>query len=98
MNRYEKDEISCLPAKYRPMTVWSYIGYSILFSLALVGFICVLVFSFNRGNICRRSYARFWLLLDILIFLLIGAIVLVLYLTGMLDVIFAMIQEMIPMP
>ena len=33
MNRVEKDEISQLPDKYRPLTMWSIIGWNILFNL-----------------------------------------------------------------
>lgn len=58
MNHYEKDEIAKLPEKYRPMGAWKYFGYSILFALPLIGFICLIVFSFNSNNIVRRSYAR----------------------------------------
>ena len=33
-------------------------GYGILFSIPLVGLICLIVFSFNDTNINRRNYAR----------------------------------------
>ncbi len=50
-----------LPAKYRPLGAWGYFGYSLLFSLPVVGFILLIVFSCNGSNINRRNYARsYW--------------------------------------
>ena len=47
--------------QYRPLSPWAYFGYSLLFSLPLVGFILLIVFSFSNDNINRRNYARsFW--------------------------------------
>ena len=47
-----------LPEKFRPLSPWAYFGYGILFSIPLVGLICLIVFSFNDTNINRRNYAR----------------------------------------
>ena len=44
--------------KFRPLSPWGYIGYSILFSLPLVGFILMIVFACSDENINRRNYAR----------------------------------------
>ncbi len=49
------------PEEYRPLSPWAYFGYSILFSIPLIGLIVNLVFCFSSGNINRRNYARsFW--------------------------------------
>ncbi len=49
------------PEKFRPLSPWAYFGYSILFSIPLVGFIALIVLSFNSSNVNRRSFARsFW--------------------------------------
>lgn len=49
------------PEEYRPLSPWAYFGYSILFSIPLIGLIVNLVFCFSDGNINRRNYARsFW--------------------------------------
>lgn len=58
MNSYEKEEISKLPPQYRPLGAWGYFGYSILFSIPIVGFIFLIVFACSGSNINRRSYAR----------------------------------------
>lgn len=44
--------------KYRPLGMWEYFLYSILFSIPVVGFILLVVFSFDGSNINRRNYAR----------------------------------------
>ena len=50
-----------LPEQYRPLSPWSYFGLSILFTIPLVGFIFLIVFSFNGSNINRRNFARsYW--------------------------------------
>ncbi len=96
MNRVEKDEISQLPLKYRPLTMWSIIGWTILFNLVFgVSFILTLVFAFNRGNINRRSLARFWLLIKLLWLIIIGIVIGILIATGVMDTIIEYIREMI---
>ena len=50
-----------LPAQYRPLSPWAYFGLSLLFSVPIVGFVFLIVFSFNRSNINRRNFARsYW--------------------------------------
>lgn len=58
MNDIERNEISRLPEKYRPLSAWAYWGLTILFSVPVVGFIFLIVFAFNGSNINRRSFAR----------------------------------------
>ena len=69
-----------LPNKYRPLSAWAYFGYNLLFSIPLIGFILLIVFSFDSSNINRRNYARSFfcgLLISIIfiVFLLILCIV-----------------------
>ena len=58
MNRVEAAEISNLPYQYRPLSPWAYFGYSLLFSLPVIGLISLILLSFNNNNINRRNYAR----------------------------------------
>lgn len=68
-----------IPEEYKPVSPWGYFGLSLLFSIPIAGFIMLIVFSFKRGNINRRNYARsYWCAL------LIGAIVFVVYLIVLL--------------
>jgi hypothetical protein len=70
MNQIELNEIKELPDKYRPLTAWSYFGYSILFMIPLVGIICLIIFACDSSNINRRSYARSYFCLLIIIAIL----------------------------
>lgn len=78
MNAVELNEIKQLPEKYRPMGAWSYFGYSILFSIPIVGLICLIVSALSSGNINRRSYARSFFCL----YIIWGVIILILAATG----------------
>lgn len=51
-----------LPEDYKPVTVWQYVGYSLLFSLPIIGFIMVLVTAFGSDkSISLRNYAKSYL-------------------------------------
>ncbi|MFC2735042.1 MAG: hypothetical protein ACFN2Z_06345, partial [Oribacterium sp.] len=64
-----------IPPEYRPITMWGYVGYSLLFSIPLVGLILILIFSFGgTTNINLRNYSRSLLCL-MLIFLVIFLLV-----------------------
>lgn len=58
MTQIEFDEIKELPTKYKPLTAWNYFGYSLLFAIPLIGFICLIIFACDGSNINRRSFAR----------------------------------------
>ena len=78
-----------LPPQYRPLGAWAYFGYTLLFSIPIVGFICLIVFSCSSSNINRRNFARsFWcvLVLAILIFALLAALGVLAYLPEIIDV------------
>ena len=48
-----------LPYEYKPISMWGYFGYEILFSIPFIGFILLLVFSFGgTKNINIRNFAR----------------------------------------
>ena len=50
-----------LPEQYRPMGAWAYFGLQILFSIPVIGFIFLIIFSCSSGNINRRNFARsYW--------------------------------------
>ena len=60
-----------IPYQYRPLSPWAYFGYSLLFSIPLVGFILLIVFSFSNENINRRNFARSFfcaLLIGVIVF------------------------------
>ena len=49
------------PEQFRPLGAWEYFGYSILYSIPLIGFIMMIIFSFNDSNINRRNFSRSFL-------------------------------------
>ena len=65
-----------LPEKFRPLSAWAYFGYSILFSIPIVGFIFLIIFSCSGKNINRRSFARSywcWLIIAVIVFVILLA-------------------------
>lgn len=68
-----------LPYEYQPLGPWAYFWLQVLFSVPIVGFICLIVFSFSE-NINRRNFARsYWcgLLVVLLLVLLVILIVVI---------------------
>lgn len=54
--------------QFRPLSAWAYFGYALLFAIPVVGIIFLLVFTFDTGNLNRRSFARsYWCWLIIMI-------------------------------
>lgn len=66
-----------IPDEYKPISMWGYFGYQILFSLPCIGFILLLVFALggtqnkNLKNFAR-SYFCFLILLLIIAFIIIS--------------------------
>jgi len=52
---------SDLPAKYRPLSPWSYFGLAFLYTIPIVGLVFLLIHTFSEKNINRRNFARsYW--------------------------------------
>ena len=56
-----------IPAEYRPISMWGYFGYQLLFSIPVVGFILLIICSFSR-NINKRNFARSYFCYTIICF------------------------------
>lgn len=57
-----------IPSEYKPISMWGYFGYQILFAIPIIGFILLLVFSFGgTRNINLRNYARSYFCLFIIV-------------------------------
>ena len=82
-------EATVIPAEYRPMSPWAYFGLSLLFSIPFIGFIFLLVFTFDKSNINRRNYVlSYWISAAISIGLFILILILAAILGfGMIDII-----------
>ena len=47
--------------QYRLLSPWAYVGYGILFTLPVIGWILAIVFALNDDNLHRRNLARgYW--------------------------------------
>ena len=92
MNNIEQEEIAKIPEKYKPLSAWAYFGYSILFSIPILGFIFLVVFSFSGTNINRRSFARSYFC----IYIVIGIVLLIAILAfgSSLTILFENIKEL----
>ena len=62
---------------------WAYFGLQLLFSIPLVGFILLIVFSLDDNNLNRRNFARsYWCSLIVGVALVVITVVLILLLGG----------------
>ena len=51
--------LSNIPEEYKPISMWGYFGYEILFSIPCVGFILLLVYAFGgTKNVNLKNFAR----------------------------------------
>ena len=62
-NFYQAPQI---PEEYKPISMWGYLGYDILFALPFIGFILVIVMSFAPANKTVKNFARSFLLATII--------------------------------
>ena len=69
---------SNVPSEYKPIGMWGYFGYEILFGIPIIGFIVLLVFAFGgSGNINVKNFARSkfcYVILLFVIFVVLAAI------------------------
>ena len=48
-----------VPSESKPISMWGYFGYELLFGIPVIGFIILLVFAFGgSGNINVKNFAR----------------------------------------
>lgn len=63
-----------IPEEYRPISMWGYFGYELLFSIPCVGFILLIIFAVGgTRNVNLRNFARsyFCFLIILVVFLVI---------------------------
>lgn len=57
--RQDWQQPASVPPEYKPITMWGYFGYELLFSIPCVGLILLLIFSFGgTQNVNLRNFAR----------------------------------------
>lgn len=47
-----------IPEEYKPISMWGYFGYELLFSIPCVGFIALLICAFGSKNVNVKNFAR----------------------------------------
>lgn len=67
--RFQSDTV-VLPDEYKPISMWGYFGYEILFSIPIVGFIVLIVLSINGKNQNVKNFARSYFCFTIIVLIL----------------------------
>lgn len=56
---YQNFQVNSIPEEYRPISMWGYFGYQLLFSIPCIGLILLIVFALGgTKNINLRNFAR----------------------------------------
>ena len=66
-----------IPEEYKPLGMWSYFLWQILFAIPIVGFILLIIQALGANNKNLKNFARSYfcaLIVFIVIFIIIGAI------------------------
>lgn len=71
-----------IPAEYKPISMWGYFGYEILFSIPVIGFICLIIMSFAPSNKNVKNFARSYFCLMIICLVLTIVLVAIALATG----------------
>ncbi len=53
--------------KFEPLSPWNYFWLTILYSIPIVGFICLLIHAISSSNINRRNFARSYFCIFVII-------------------------------
>lgn len=76
-NVYVNADSSRIPEEYTPISMWGYFGYELLFSIPIVGFILLIVFSVSATNKNLKNFARSYfcllIIVMIILFIVLGA-------------------------
>ena len=71
-----------IPESYKPISMWGYFGYEILFSIPIVGFICLIVFAIGAKNVNKKNFARSYFCYTIIVCLVAIVIFAIMMATG----------------
>lgn len=64
--------VNNIPEEYRPISMWGYFGYQLLFTIPCVGFILLIIFSFGgTKNLNLRNFARSYFCFTIIMAILV---------------------------
>ena len=73
-----------IPEEYRPISMWGYFGYQLLFSIPCIGFIVLVVFALGgTKNINLKNFARSYFCIFLLILIITGIVFAITTLLGL---------------
>ena len=71
--QFQSDTV-VLTDEYKPISMWGYFGYEILFSIPIVGFIVLIVLSINGKNQNVKNFARSYFCFTIIVLILLVSV------------------------
>ena len=71
-----------VPKEYEPISMWGYFGYEILFSIPVIGFICLIVFAIGSKNVNKKNFARSYFCYTIICILVFAVVLAIVMATG----------------
>ena len=72
---FNQTVVNSIPTEYKPISMWGYLGYQLLFAIPCIGLILLCVFAFGgTSNINLKNFARSYLCL-----ILIGVLITVVF-------------------
>ena len=86
-----------VPSEYRPISMWGYFGYELLFSIPCVGLIFLIVFAVSASNVNLRNFARSYFCYLIVCLVILGIIFGIAAATGTLNVVMEQINQQMSM-
>ena len=72
----DEQKVINIPEEYKPISMWGYFGYQLLFGIPCIGFIVLLVFAFGgTKNINLKNFARSYFCVLIIVAVLVAILV-----------------------
>ncbi len=50
--------VQSIPSEYKPISMWGYFGYEILFMIPFIGWIILIIFAIGHSNVNVKNFAR----------------------------------------
>ena len=71
-----------VPKEYEPISMWGYFGYEILFSIPVIGFICLIIFAIGAKNVNKKNFARSYFCYTIICIMVFAVVLAIVMATG----------------
>ena len=84
----KKMDNNMIPEEYRPISMWGYFGYEILFSIPIVRFICLIIFAIGAKNVNKKNFARSYFCYTIICFVIFAIVFAIAFFTGAVETVF----------